>query len=174
MLNPQKMLKQLSIIFLILTGFSAFGQQLSATFKTASSVSPGKDLIVELTVTKPGITGFTKYFQELPTGFTATNINSEGGEFTYADNGAKIIWITPPSVDQFNMSYKIAVPSTATGSLTIGGKFSYVIGNERSTFEVPQQIVSIENGTKENPKETAKTAPTQTQPIRTETKKIPQ
>lgn len=158
----------------MLPGFFASGQELSATLKTSANAAPGKDLIVELVVVKPGVNGFTKYFQELPTGFTATNINSEGGEFTYADNGAKIIWITPPSSDQFTMSYKIAVPATASGSLTLGGKFAYVIGNERKTFEVLQQIVPIENGAKESPKEIIKTTSPPTQPTATETKKSPQ
>ncbi|MCE3280565.1 MAG: hypothetical protein K0S44_2756 [Bacteroidetes bacterium] len=166
------MLKQFSLLILILTGFPLSGQDLSATLKTASNAAPGKDLLIELAVTKPGVNGFTKYFQELPTGFTATNISSEGGEFTYADNGAKIIWITPPAADQFTMSYKIAIPSSATGNITLGGKFAYVVGNERRTFEVPQQVVAIGNETKEIPKESIKPAPSQ--PTTTEPKKVPQ
>jgi hypothetical protein len=140
------MLKKSSLLLLVLICFSGYAQDISATVKTANAVAPGKDLTVEISVSKPGLSGFMKYFQELPTGYTAADIDSKSGNFTNADNGAKIIWISPPSTDQFVMSYKIAVPQGASGTISVGGKFSYVVGNERKTYDVAPQTVTIGTG----------------------------
>ncbi|MCW3070727.1 MAG: hypothetical protein JWO44_617 [Bacteroidetes bacterium] len=140
------MLKKLSLLLLVLICLPGYGQDITATIKTASAVAPGKDLTVEISVSKAGVSGFMKYFQDLPANYTATDIDSKGGNFTNADNGAKIIWISPPSSDQFTMTYKIAVPQGASGTISVGGKFSYVVGNERKTFDVEPQVVSIGSG----------------------------
>ncbi|HEX8517010.1 MAG TPA: hypothetical protein VF868_12475 [Bacteroidia bacterium] len=154
------MRKITSFILLILTSIS-YGQDITATLKAPSSIEPGKDLPVEITVNKAGVTGFIKYFQELPAGFTAADIDSKGGNFTYADNGAKIIWISPPADDQFTISYKITTPLSANTPISLGGKFSYVVGNERKTFDLlPQSVPIGKSGgsiaVKEQPKETVK------------------
>jgi hypothetical protein len=149
------MIRNLSLLLLVLVRIPLYGQELSANIKVANNVAPGKDLVVELTVTKPGVTGFVKYFQEIPAGYSAADIDSKGGSFTFADNGAKIIWITPPSDDQYVMTYKIGIPASATGTLNVGGKFAYVVGNERKTFEIPLQTVTIGGSSISAVKETA-------------------
>ncbi|MCW3102988.1 MAG: hypothetical protein JWO09_1428 [Bacteroidetes bacterium] len=171
------MSKNLSLLLLVLLGLSGYGQDITATVKAPNTVAPGKDLTVEVSVNKPGVSGFMKYFQDLPASYTATDIDSKGGNFTNADNGAKIIWISPPSADQFTMTYKIAIPQGASGSISVGGKFSYVVGNERKTFDVAPQVVTIGNGTASGTpappvKEVVKESPppAETKPPVTETK----
>lgn len=75
--------------------------------------------------------------------YSASEIDSKGGSFTFTDNSVKIIWISPPSTDQFIMSYKITTPANGAGAIEIGGKFSYVVGNERKVFEVVPQVIYI-------------------------------
>ena len=161
------MLKKLHLLLLILTAsLAATAQDISATVKTVSSAAPGKDFTVEITVNKAGVSGFMKYFQELPANYSATDIDSKGGNFTFADNGAKIIWISPPSTDQFVITYKITVPAGASGSISVGGKFSYVMGNERKVFDIAPQAVSIGGSS-------SGTAPVKTEPVKTEPVKAP-
>jgi len=138
------MLKQISLLLFVFVSAVTFGQDITATVKTVSSATPGKDFTVEITINKPGVNGFMKYFQDLPVGYVATDIDSKGGNFTFADNGAKVIWISPPSVDQFILSYKITVPTDAVGSIGIGGKISYVVGNERKSLDIENQVVSMD------------------------------
>jgi len=170
------MSKKLSLLLLVLISLSGYAQDVTATVKVPNSVAPGKDLTVEVSVNKPGVSGFMKYFQDLPANYTAADIDSKGGNFTNADNGAKIIWISPPSADQFTMTYKISVPQGASGSISVGGKFSYVVGNERKTFDVEPQVVNIGSGsagsTPPPVKEAVKTTPppAETKPAVTETK----
>lgn len=171
------MLKRILLPILIFISYAGIAQDLTATIKAPGSVQPGNDLTVEITVNKPGVSGFMKYFQELPAGYSATDLDSKGGSFSYADNGAKIIWITPPSSDQFVITYKINVPATASGNLPLGGKFSYVLGNERKMFELPGQTVAVGSGTgsasSEPVKEIAKETPPPVEPKTEEPKSTP-
>lgn len=161
---------KLGFFFLFFTCFSCFGQDITATIKTVNSVAPGKEMTIEINVNKPGVEGFIKYFQELPTGFTASDIDSKGGSFTNADNGAKIIWVSPPTADQFVISYKLAVPAGASGTVSLGGKFSYISGNERKTFELVPQVVSIgDNPGNTQAKESQKETP---RPVETKASEI--
>ena len=91
------MLKYFNFLLLVFITSSIAGQEITATQKIPANIMPGTDFIVETTVNRGTVTGFMKFFQELPQGFTATDIESKGGSFTYADNGAKIVWIAPPS-----------------------------------------------------------------------------
>jgi cell division septation protein DedD len=136
-------LKKLIPFLFILLSLSGYGQDITASVKTVANAEPGKEFIVEITVNKSGVTGFIKYFQEIPASYSASDVDSKGGAFTFADNGAKIIWISPPVDDQFVMTYKILVPPGASGTISVGGKFSYLTGNERKTFELAPQTVTI-------------------------------
>lgn len=151
------MLKRISILLLAVVSLPGYAQEISASVKTVSNAAPGKDFTVEVTINKPGLTGFMKYFQELPANYSAVDVDSKGGNFNFADNGAKIIWISLPGTDQFTISYKVNVPAGATGSLPVGGKFSYMVGNDRKTFEVEPQNVTIGNGGSANPAPPVKT-----------------
>lgn len=156
------MLKRFSALLLVLLSCAGYAQDMSATVKTVDAVAPGKDFTVEVSINRAGISGFMKYFQDLPANYTAADIDSKGGNFSFADNGAKIIWLSPPAADQFTISYKVSVPAGATGTLSIGGKLSYVVGNERKAIDITSQTVKIGNGGSSSAAP-AKTAPAQTQ-----------
>jgi hypothetical protein len=162
------------IFFLLFTSISVscFSQELTATVNTVNSVIPGQDFTVEITVNKPSSSGFMKYFQELPAGYSATGIESRGGDFKFADNGAKIVWVSPPMDNQYIISYKITTPENANGTIAVGGKFSYIVNNERKVFEVVPQNVSVKPAgsvsviPKEEPKkEEPKITPKETPPV---------
>jgi hypothetical protein len=177
------MFKIISSTLLVITGFSSVGQEVNATAKTLNKGVRGKDLIVEISVTKPNVNGFMKYFQELPAGYSAEVLDCKGCDFKYADNGAKAIWVTPPSADQFVMTYKVIVPAEVKTPLSIGGKFSYVVGNERKIFDISPQVVDFAQATsaaktpdpepaKETPVSEKKAEPVKTEPAPAEQKAI--
>jgi hypothetical protein len=137
------MLRKTFFFILSLFSFHCFSQDLTATVSTVSSVKSGQDFIVELTVNKPASSGFMKYFQELPAGYSAFGIESKGGDFKFADNGAKIVWVAPPMENQYVIRYKITTPENVNEVIQIGGKFSYIVNNERIVFDVVPQNVSV-------------------------------
>jgi hypothetical protein len=164
------MIKKITYLLFIFFSLSCYSQDLTATLKTDNSVVPGKDIFVEITINKPGLNGFMKYFQELPEGFSASAVETKGGDFTFADKGAKIIWVSPPSDDQMIISYKITTPLNASGTINVGGKFSYVVSNERRVFDIVPQTVSLGKSAptvvaKEPVKEQIKETPVKENPV---------
>jgi hypothetical protein len=170
------MKKLYSIIAILLITNIAIAQELTATQSFPSNVYPGKDFTIEVTINKAGLTGFMKFAQELPEGFVATVIESKGGSFTYADNSAKIVWINPPSESIFTISYKVSVPSTATGSVNLTGKISYILNNERKVCDLEKKYFVVgSNGiaTPDKIPVATTTTTTPTTAVVTETKKEP-
>jgi len=133
------------LLFFILIGGTISSQELTATQNFETTVKPGGTLKVSITINKGTVTGFMKFAQDIPEGFTANLVDSKGGSFSYADNMAKIVWISPPSDPSFTVSYNIVVPSTANGSINLGGKVSYVDNNERKTFDLEKKYFVIGN-----------------------------
>jgi hypothetical protein len=138
------MMKQFVFSFLILVTTGAFAQDLTATQVFPASAAPGSTFTVEININRGSINGFMKFFQELPPGFTATEGDSKGGSFSYADNGAKVVWIAPPNEPTYTVSYKVTVPADASGSKTITAKFSYINNNERKIFDFEPKTITIE------------------------------
>lgn len=136
-------MKQFVFSFLILVTAGAFAQDLTATQTFPSSVAAGSTFTVEININRGSINGFMKFFQELPAGFTATEIDSKGGSFSFADNGAKVVWIAPPNEPTYTVSYKVTVPADASGTKNITAKFSYINNNERKIFDFEPKIITI-------------------------------
>jgi cell division septation protein DedD len=137
------MVKQFVFSFLILVTAGAFAQDLTATQTFPSSVAAGSSFTVEININRGSINGFMKFFQELPAGFVATEIDSKGGSFSFADNGAKVVWIAPPNEPTYTVSYKVTVPADASGTKNITAKFSYINNNERKIFDFEPKTISI-------------------------------
>lgn len=137
------MLKEILFIGLLFLYKTSICQDVTVTQSIPSSAIPGNDMVVEITINKGTLTGFMKYFQEVPEGFTATDIDSKSGSFTFAENGIKIVWLSPPSDASFVISYKINIPASATGNKSFSGKISYILENERKAFEIEPSTVSF-------------------------------
>lgn len=150
------MIKQVVFVFLILITAGALAQDLTATQTVPASAAPGSSFTVEISINRGSINGFMKFFQELPPGFTATEIDSKGGSFSFADNGAKVVWIAPPNEPTYVVSYKINVPSDASGPKVFNAKFSYINNNERKIFDFEPKTITIEGTGSAN---TAKVTP---------------
>jgi hypothetical protein len=138
------MMKQFVFSFLILVTAGAFAQDLTATQNIPASAAAGSSFTVETNINRGSINGFMKFFQELPAGFTATEIDSKGGSFSFADNGAKVVWIAPPNEPTYTVTYKVTVPADASGSKTIAAKLSYISNNERKIFDFEPKTITIE------------------------------
>lgn len=161
------MSKYFSLLFLFLSvGLSA--QNITGTQKIPANALPGTDFIVETTVNKGTIKDFMKFFQEIPEGLVASEIESQGGTFTFADGGAKIVWITPPKDETFIIKYKITVNGGVSGTKSLPSKISYINNNERQVFEFPLAKIIIGTATPPVKKEIPSTNPTtSTQPVKT-------
>jgi len=103
----------------------------------------GNEFTVEVTVNKGNATGFAKFVETLPAGFTATAVESQGASFSFTDQKIKYVWVSMPSKPEFKISYKVTVEPTVTGSKVIDGVFSFIENDETKKFVLPSSIVNI-------------------------------
>lgn len=111
-----------------------------------TTMQAGSEVKVTVTIDKGQLNGFAKLQIDLPEGLSANAIETKGASFTFADGKAKFIWMALPNQPQFKVSYTLTAAATATGSLPINGKFSYIEDNERKTEELASTSVTITGG----------------------------
>lgn len=144
------MLKYIALLFntvalLIYQFFFADG--ITITQNVPSSAKAESEFTVELTVNKGATGGFAKLQQDLPEGFTAEKIESNGGTFTFSNQAVKFIWMSLPSDKEFKISYKIKVAAGIVGGdKIIAGKFSYVVDNVKQSIDIAPATIKIEGG----------------------------
>ena len=113
---------------------------------STSQVANGGSFEVEITVNKSDVTGYAKIQDNLPIGFTATEIESFGGSFSSEDNKAKILWMTIPSAATFKIKYKVTVSANISGKQKITGFFSYLPDQNSDTkIEIPAVEITVGN-----------------------------
>jgi hypothetical protein len=103
------------------------------------------EFIVELSVSKGNLNGFAKLVENLPTGFTATAIESAGATFSFTDQKVRYIWVSLPTQPEFKVSYKVKVKGISGDNL-IDGVFSYIENDETKKFTVPTSSISVTEG----------------------------
>lgn len=127
---------------MLLTG-SAMAQ-VSVSTKLPATAVPGGSFTVELNVTKKtDVTGFAKMQQLLPTGFTATPVETANSTFSFKDRKVKFLWMALPNGD-FTVSYKVSVDESLSGNQIIEGTFAYIKDNETEKFIIPKDIITIQ------------------------------
>ena len=119
---------------------------LSITQNVPTSMAPGTEVRVTVTVEKGSLSGFAKLQLDLPPGLTATAIETKGASFTFADQKAKFIWMALPSTPTFKVSYTLSAEASLSGNQAIQGRFSYIEDNERKTYELPTSTVDMGPG----------------------------
>src|ERR1035441_7138656 len=128
-----------------------FDGDVSVKINAPEKVKPGDEITVSVIVTKGSIAGVGHFKEELPAGFgEGTVIEAKGGEFKYLpqDNVVKCTWISLPADAEFTVSYKLKVSATTpSGKVALGGKFSYVLDNQKQTFDLPPFTIEVEGET---------------------------
>ncbi|HEY0976759.1 MAG TPA: hypothetical protein VGE21_04765 [Flavobacteriales bacterium] len=120
-----------------------FVADVNITHDAPTTMAPGSEVKVTVSVDKQQVTGFAKLQIELPAGLNASAIETKGASFTFAEGKAKFIWMALPSQPEFKVSFTLSASATATGSLPITGKFSYIEDNERKVKDLVPTSVNI-------------------------------
>jgi len=95
----------------------------------------GNKYKVTLNIEKQNIEGFAKLSEIIPAGFTASNNNSAGGVFSVEKNEVKVLWLSIPTENSFEVSYFIESTS-ASGMQEITGVLSYLKGEETQKHQI--------------------------------------
>ncbi len=117
-----------------------------------STMAPGSRKIVELTINKDQIQGFSKLELTLPFGFNITPVDIKGASFTFTAQKAKFVWMTLPTEPNFIITYYLESADNMEGNYNISGVFSYVKENKRVDTTLPSKAVFV-NKTLEPTKE---------------------
>lgn len=116
------------------------------THEAPAIMNAGSEMKVTVTIEKGDLAGFAKLQIDLPPGLSATAIETKGASFTFADGKAKFIWMALPSQPRFQVSYTLTADASASGSLNINGRLSYIEDNERKTHDMSTSTVQVIGG----------------------------
>ena len=81
---------------------------------------------VTLSFNKNGLKSFGKIEDFLPPNYSASEIESKEGIFSFKNNVVKILWMTLPEVQEFEVKYVLQSTPDGLDSATIHGVFSYL------------------------------------------------
>lgn len=128
----------------------------------ASQVAPGETFLVELKINKSNVSGVGKIIENIPDGFTAQEIQSNGAIFSQKGTQIKFLWMTLPAEDEFTVSYKIAVDRSLSGNKVIDGKMSFLDGSDTRYAIIESTSIEVTNSpsVETQPTETISTAST--------------
>lgn len=120
-----------------------FQSDVSLTMEVAPKINAGNDILVKVTLKKSDLSGFCRFQQELPAGFTATSVNTSNADFTFKDQKVRFIWLKLPEEKEIQVSYKISCDEHLKGSINLTGKFSFIEENQRRSVDVTPQLLTI-------------------------------
>jgi hypothetical protein len=118
------------------------GVSVSRSF-SSSSVSPGSDIIVSVTVHKGTLSGFAKLEEVIPAGITAAEGDKQSASFTFVDNKVKMVWLSLPADSVFTVTYKFTTGASMSGDQSISGTFSYVFNGAATKYPIPSSSFTV-------------------------------
>ena len=138
-----------ALLLINIIGFILFPflyiQDVSVDHKLPSQINAGDDVIVELVLSKPNVSGPARLkldFSNAPN-LTATELESAGASFTFKDNAALFIWYSIPADEAISLKYKLSAAEGTSGAQSILGSFSFVDGDDRRKVEIPVSVIDI-------------------------------
>ena len=138
------------IIFLNILGLIGikvlFPGGISIRSDMPEEVSPGDEFVVTVSVDKGDLSGFAKFTQALPSGFSADVVNGADATFSFKDGKVKFIWVSLPTAESFSFSYRIKVDERVKGSFKLGGQFAYIFDNEKQVAELESRTLKVGGG----------------------------
>ncbi len=160
------MIKPLVILFntvsVFLFSFFFGDTPVTVTGNFPKTAKPNTEFAVEIKINKGGVSGFAKLQIEVPQGVTVKEVESKGGNFSFASGIGKIIWTATPSDAEFTVKFLMVGDATVSGSKTIASKFSYVNNNAKEVVEMTPAEILFGDGAAvvaTTPTETQSTAP---------------
>lgn len=138
-------MKKILTIFAI-TSFTAVFSQITITSNIPTNIVSGASIDAEVKINKGGIGNFAKYQMDAPIGYIVSAIEVKGGNFTFENQRAKIVWVSIPTEPEVTLKFKIQASSTAVSPGTFSQKFYYLENNEKKEVEGTPATVTIDGG----------------------------
>ncbi|MCW3075485.1 MAG: hypothetical protein JWO32_94 [Bacteroidetes bacterium] len=109
-----------------------------------NAIKPGKEVNVEVKITKGNMSGFAKMQLELPAGLSVTEGDSRDANFTMMDGTAKWVWASLPAENEIILKLTLVADASAPqGKTVISGKYSFVENNAKTVVEMSPFEINI-------------------------------
>ena len=170
-------MKKLLTVF-ALTSFTAVFSQITITSNLPANINTGASIDAEVKINKGTVSNFAKYQMDVPTGYVVSAIEIKGGNFTFENQRAKIVWVSIPNDPEISIKLKVQANSDAANPGTFSQKFYYLENNEKKEVDGGNNVITIGGGgaavvvnttTETKPIETkvVETVVTETKPVET-------
>ena len=170
-------MKKLLTVF-ALTSFTAVFSQITITSNLPANINTGASIDAEVKINKGTVSNFAKYQMDVPTGYVVSAIEVKGGNFTFENQRAKIVWVSIPNDPEISIKLKVQANSDAANPGTFSQKFYYLENNEKKEVDGGNNVITIGGGgaavavnttTETKPVETkvVETVVTETKPVET-------
>lgn len=120
-----------------------FADDIGVTLNVPNEVVAGTEFEVQVSIKKGELESYSRLLQTMPAGLTVLASESNNADFNFESKRARFIWMRMPDEEQFDVKYKIKVDPRLKGEFNIGGKFSYILDNERRTITVESTNITI-------------------------------
>lgn len=120
-----------------------FADDIGVTLNVPNEVVAGTEFEVQVTIKKGDLASFSRLLQTMPAGLTVEPKDISNGDFSFEHKRARFIWLRMPDNNQFTVTYNVKVDKRLKGNFNIGGKFSYIVDNERRTVSVESSSITI-------------------------------
>lgn len=112
-----------------------FGDGVTITPKLPTNAKPGTEFTAEMVIKKGATSGFSKLQVDLPQGFTAKELDSKGGTFSFVNGAVKYIWTALPADEEFTVKFIVVADASCEGTKSVQGKFSYILNNAKQQVD---------------------------------------
>lgn len=123
-----------------ITGFA----QISINAVIPSSIPAGSTVEAEIRINKGAISSFAKYQMDVPVGYVVSEVDAKGGNFTFENQRAKIVWVSVPNEAELVFKLKITGEASASNSGAISQKFFYLESSEKKEVDGP--VINLGGG----------------------------
>ena len=132
--------------FIALTSFSTISSQITITSNIPTNITAGAVIDAEVKINKGGIGNFAKYQMDAPSGYIVSGVEVRGGNFTFENQRAKIVWVSIPNEAEIILKLKIQATSSVLSPGTFSQKFYYLENNEKKEIESNPIIINVTGG----------------------------
>ncbi len=116
------------------------------THDLPQSTIVGAEHWVYVNIDKGRLGGFAKLQVDVPEGMQVEPGDLRGASFTFAEGSAKIIWMSLPPDNEFEVSYKLIIyDDCQVGNNIIQQKFAYLEKNERKVLQVDDHVMFVDS-----------------------------
>jgi len=132
------------ILFIALSSFLRLLQTgVTVSVDMPDVIQAGTEITINVTINKGKLSGYGRFRQDLPAGFTAVSVNPANADFSFEEQTVRLMWIRMPNTDEINLSYKIIANERLTGSIDLDCQFSWIENNEPKSTRMQPRMLAI-------------------------------